>query len=81
MVQEDIPIVPITPSFELLYTSKIEIDTPLSLGNAPYGERRIINITGGLFTAPDYLVAYYLEVPTGKLSAVTELLKLKLGIP
>jgi len=49
MVQEELPIVPVTPNLELLYTSRIEIGTPLSLGKAPYGERHIINITGGAF--------------------------------
>ena len=52
MVQEEIPIVSVTPKLDLLYSSKIEIDTALSLGNAPYGERRIINITGGAFSGP-----------------------------
>ncbi len=50
MVQEEIPIVPVKPNLELLYTSRIEIDRPLSLGNAPHGERRIINITEGAFS-------------------------------
>lgn len=50
MTQEEIPIVPVKPNLELLYASRIEIDTPLSLGDAPYGERRIINISGGAFS-------------------------------
>jgi len=50
MVQEEIPIVQVTPNLELLYTARIEIDRPLSLGNTPHGERRIINITGGAFS-------------------------------
>ena len=50
MNNERIPIVPVTPTLQLLYTSKIEIAAPMTLGKAPYGERRIINITGGSFS-------------------------------
>ena len=52
MSVHDIPRVSITPSLRFLYTSEIEIEAPLMVGNAPYGERRIINITGGAFSGP-----------------------------
>ena len=52
MSQEEIPIVAVTPTLSLLYTSIIEIAAPLSMGHGPYGERRIINITGGSFSGP-----------------------------
>jgi hypothetical protein len=52
MSKEKLPIVPVTPTLQLLYTSRIEIAEPLTLGKAPYGERRIINIAGGLFSGP-----------------------------
>lgn len=40
------------PALALLYTSRIEIAAPLDLGGAPYGQRRVINITGGSFSGP-----------------------------
>ena len=46
------PIVSVTPTLELLYTSRITIDKPLEVGQASYGQRRIINITGGSFSGP-----------------------------
>jgi hypothetical protein len=52
MSKKKLPIVPVTPTLELLYTSSIEIAAPLAVGKAPYGERRIINITGGSFSGP-----------------------------
>jgi hypothetical protein len=52
MSENQIPIVPVTPTLHLLYTSRIEIDAPLAVGKAPYGERRIINIMGGEFSGP-----------------------------
>ena len=52
MSVEQIPQVLVTPSLRLLYTSKIEVETPLVVGNSPYGERRIINIKGGAFSGP-----------------------------
>ncbi len=52
MGQKDIPTVAVTPTLSLLYTSRVEIAAPLSLGKGPYGERRIINITGGAFSGP-----------------------------
>jgi hypothetical protein len=42
----------VTPQLELLYCSEIEIAAPLAVGNARYGERRVINITGGRFEGP-----------------------------
>ena len=50
MAPADIPIVPVTPRLRLLYSSTISITPPLFLGETPYGERRIINITGGSFS-------------------------------
>lgn len=44
-----IPKVPVNPELRFLYTSRIEIQSPLQMGPSPYGERRIIYITGGSF--------------------------------
>ncbi|MBW2411322.1 MAG: DUF3237 domain-containing protein [Deltaproteobacteria bacterium] len=52
MTAEEIRRVPVTPSLQFLYSSKIEIDPPLMVGQSPYGERRIINIKGGAFSGP-----------------------------
>ena len=52
MNDDQIPRVSVVPSLAYLYTSRIEIDPPLMAGQAPYGERRIINITGGVFEGP-----------------------------
>lgn len=52
MTVDQIPVVSVMPSLRLLYTSRIEIDTPLCVGKARYGERRIINIKGGAFAGP-----------------------------
>jgi len=52
MILDEIPRVSIMPSLQFLYSSRIEIDPPLIVGQSPYGERRIINITGGRFSGP-----------------------------
>jgi hypothetical protein len=52
MGNETLPIVSVTPGLQLLYTSRIDIAAPLEFGKAPYGQRRIINITGGAFSGP-----------------------------
>jgi hypothetical protein len=52
MSQTDLPIVAVTPTLKLLYTSIVNIAAPLTLGKTPHGERRIINITGGSFAGP-----------------------------
>ncbi len=52
MSEDKIPLVSVTPSLQILYTSSVEVETPLQLGRSPYGERRIINIKGGLFSGP-----------------------------
>ena len=52
MREEKIPQVSVTPSLQLLYTSRVEVETPLEVGKSPYGERRIINIKGGAFSGP-----------------------------
>jgi hypothetical protein len=52
MSEEKVPLVSVTPSLQLLYTSRVEVETPLELGRSPYGERRIINIKGGSFSGP-----------------------------
>jgi Protein of unknown function (DUF3237) len=49
---EQVPRVSVKPSLRFLYTSRIEIDPPLLVGQSPCGERRIINIKGGLFSGP-----------------------------
>ena len=50
MANETLPTVSVTPSLQLLYTSRIDIAAPQDLGKAPYGQRRIINILGGAFS-------------------------------
>ena len=52
MKNETLPTVSVTPTLELLYTSRIEIAAPLDVGSAPYGQRRVINILGGAFSGP-----------------------------
>lgn len=52
MKDEQVPKVALMPSLQLLYASKVEVDTPLLLGKSRYGERRIINIKGGAFSGP-----------------------------
>lgn len=52
MSVQQIPQVSVTPSLRLLYTSTIEVETPLLIGHSAYGERRIINIKGGAFSGP-----------------------------
>jgi hypothetical protein len=52
MILDEIPRVSIMPSLQFLYSSRIEIDPPLIVGQSPYGERRIINIKGGAFSGP-----------------------------
>ena len=37
------------PGLELALTVVAEIDAPISMGRTPYGERRVITITGGHF--------------------------------
>ena len=52
MKDEQVPQVPVMPSLQLLYASKIEVEMPLAVGKSQYGERRIINIKGGVFSGP-----------------------------
>lgn len=52
MPSDQIPRVSVEPSLKFLYTSSIQIDAPLVVGQTPKGERRIINITGGAFEGP-----------------------------
>jgi hypothetical protein len=47
-----LPIVSVNPCLSLLYTSIIEVEAPLEVGKTAYGERRIINISGGVFEGP-----------------------------
>lgn len=47
-----LPTVAVTPTLQFLYTSRIDIATPLDIGKAPYGQRRVINIMGGAFSGP-----------------------------
>jgi hypothetical protein len=49
---EPLPAVAVTPTLQLLYTSRIDIAAPLEVGKAAYGQRRVINITGGAFAGP-----------------------------
>lgn len=52
MSPKDIPAVDVTPTLTRLYSSTIEIEAPLPVGQGPYGERRIIHIAGGAFCGP-----------------------------
>jgi hypothetical protein len=52
MDPKEVGRVQIEPSLRLLYTSSIEVDTPMLVGKTHYGERRIINIKGGAFVGP-----------------------------
>jgi hypothetical protein len=52
MEDEKIPRVSVTPELRFLYASRIEIQSPLQVGRSPYGQRRIIHITGGSFFGP-----------------------------
>jgi len=52
MNDETLPAVSVTPALRRLYTSRIDIAAALDVGKAPYGQRRIINITGGVFSGP-----------------------------
>ncbi|KAA3626039.1 MAG: DUF3237 domain-containing protein [Proteobacteria bacterium] len=52
MTNPPAPPVSVTPGLRLLYSSRVGIATPHQLGRSPYGERRIINISGGEFAGP-----------------------------
>jgi hypothetical protein len=52
MGHETLPVVSVTPSLELVYTSRIDIAALRDLGKTPHGQRRIIDITGGAFSGP-----------------------------
>lgn len=52
MNRTPVPIAAVTPGLSLLYSSRIEIETPQLFGRSPRGERRIINILGGEFSGP-----------------------------
>lgn len=52
MKNETLPTVSVTPTLQLLYTSRIEIAAPLDVGKTPHGLRRVINIMGGAFSGP-----------------------------
>ena len=47
-----LPIASVNPSLNFLYTSIIEVESPLTVGQTACGERRIINISGGAFEGP-----------------------------
>jgi hypothetical protein len=52
MKSDQIPRVSVTPSLRFLYTSKVEVDSPLLVCHSTYGERRIVAIKGGAFHGP-----------------------------
>ena len=52
MALKEVRKVPIEPSLRFLYTSSVEVGTPIMVGSTPYGERRIIPILGGSFAGP-----------------------------
>lgn len=41
-----------TVELEHLFTVRFEVTAPQSLGKTPYGERRIVQVTGGSFEGP-----------------------------
>ena len=47
-----LPIASVKPTLSFLYTSIIEVETPLQNRKTACGERRIINISGGAFEGP-----------------------------
>lgn len=49
---DQIQRVPVTPCLAFLYSSVIEVDTPIIVGQGPHGERRIVPIQGGRFSGP-----------------------------
>ena len=50
MTNEKVPKASVIPALRLLYTSRVDVASPLHLGHSPHGERRIINIMGGTFS-------------------------------
>ena len=52
MMTLKLPIASVKPTLSFLYTSIIEVETPLQVGKTACGERRIINISGGAFEGP-----------------------------
>ena len=52
MTTLQVPIASVKPTLDFLYTSIIEVEDPLLVGKTACGERRIINITGGMFEGP-----------------------------
>jgi hypothetical protein len=52
MTTVQVPIASVQPSLDFLYTSIIDVETPLEVGQTACGERRIINIIGGMLEGP-----------------------------
>ena len=52
MEDKKIPKVSVIPALRFLYTSRIEIQGPVQVGQSPYGLRRVIYIAGGAFHGP-----------------------------
>lgn len=52
MSPDEIPVVSVTPRLRFLYTSRIQVESPLQIGDSVHGERRIIPIRGGTFSGP-----------------------------
>ena len=52
MALKEVRKVSVEPSLRFLYTSSVEVGTPIMVGSTPYGERRIIPILGGTFAGP-----------------------------
>jgi len=52
MTNEKVPQASVIPTLRFLYTSRVDVESPLHLGHSPYGERRIIHIKGGSFYGP-----------------------------
>jgi hypothetical protein len=52
MALKEVRKVSVEPSLRFLYTSSVEVGTPIMVGSTPYGERRIIPILGGSFAGP-----------------------------
>jgi hypothetical protein len=48
----NLPPEPAAPTLKWLYTSFVELATPIDVGEAPTGRRIIFPITGGNFSGP-----------------------------
>lgn len=45
-------VIPVTPELDLIARFRISLGPPLELGKTPWGRRRVIPVTGGVFDGP-----------------------------